>query len=114
MKIINRTNGRVLATDAGVAASIFSRMKGLLGRHSLGEGEGLVIIPCLSIHTFFMRFAIDAVFFDGSNKAVAVLHRLKPNRATRIYPAASGVLELPAGVLEESSVEPGDELEFIP
>lgn len=114
MKVINRTNGCVLAAEAGIAATIFSRMKGLLGRSSLEEGEGLVITPCMSIHTFGMRFAIDAVFFDGSNKAVAVLRRLKPNRASRIYPSARGVIELPAGALEGAPVEPGDELGFIP
>lgn len=114
MKVINRTNGRVLATAAGVATSVFGRMKGLLGRPSLDEGEGLVITPCISIHTFGMRFAIDAVFFNSSKKAVAVLRGLKPNRATRLYPSASGVLELPAGVLDSAPVEPGDELEFIP
>jgi uncharacterized protein len=113
LKIINRTNGLVLAQDAGLADTIFKRMKGLLGKSSLSPGEGLVIRPCISIHTFGMKFAIDVVFFDGSNKAVAVLHHLKPLRATRLFTSATGVIELPAGTLDVSPVEPGDELEFV-
>jgi len=37
-------------------------MKGLLGRRELPDGEGILLRPCASIHMFFMRFAIDAVF----------------------------------------------------
>jgi uncharacterized membrane protein (UPF0127 family) len=112
LKVTNKKNGRVLAFEAGLADTVFGRMKGLLCRASLQPGEGLVLTPCVSIHTFGMKFVIDAVFYDGSRKAVAVLHRIKPNRATRFYPSAAGVLELPAGTLEESAVEVGDELEF--
>jgi len=114
LKIINRNNGLVLANDAGLADTFFKRMKGLLGRTSLPQGEGLIIKPCISVHTFGMKFAIDAVFFDSSHKAVAVLRGLVPSRATRFYTSAAGVIELPSGTLDISPVEPGDELEFIP
>ena len=39
-------------------------MRGLLGRDGLEQGEGLLLRPASSIHTFFMRFPIDAVFLD--------------------------------------------------
>jgi len=114
LKIINRKNGLVLAHNAGLADTFFKRMKGLLGRASLPPGEGLIIRPCISVHTFGMKFSIDAVFFDGSNKAIAVLRGLVPSRTTRFYPSAAGVIELPSGTLDVSPVDPGDELEFIP
>jgi len=114
LKVINSNNGLVLANRADVANTLLSRMKGLLGRKSLGPGEGLVITPCVSIHTFGMRFGIDVIFFDGANRAVAVLSEVKPYRATRLYPSAAGVIELPSGTLKSSPVDIGDELEFIP
>ncbi|MCL6560172.1 MAG: DUF192 domain-containing protein [Firmicutes bacterium] len=71
-------------------------MKGLIGRHGLSHGEGLLIEPCNSIHTFFMRFPIDAVFYDRDKVVTAVYRRIKPWRVTGIISGAKGVLELPA------------------
>ena len=41
-----------------------TRAKGLLGRAGMDPGEALWIVPCSSIHTFFMRFPIDVLFLD--------------------------------------------------
>jgi uncharacterized membrane protein (UPF0127 family) len=112
LKITNRSKGVVLAVRAELAQKLTARMKGLLGRSSLEAGEGLVISPCSSIHTFGMRFPIDAVFFDREDRAVAVIRDLKPYRVSGWYPRARGVLELPAGTLTGLSLEVGDELEF--
>jgi len=56
VKITNQTKNTVLAAHAAVADRLFKRIKGLLGKKGLGEGEALIIRPCNSIHTFFMRF----------------------------------------------------------
>ena len=47
-----------------LASSWWSRMRGLLGRPQLLPGEGLKIVPCNSIHCFFMAVPIDVVFLD--------------------------------------------------
>ena len=57
----------VLATRLEVADSGPKRNKGLLGRDGLAPGEGLWIVPCESVHTFFMRFPIDLVYLDRKN-----------------------------------------------
>ena len=113
VKILNKSKNTILAGKAELAENIGARMKGLLGRRSLGQGEALVIRPCASIHTFGMRFTIDAVFFDKDNKAIAALHDLKPFRISGLYPKAKGVVEVPAGTLLGSQLAVGDELEFI-
>src|SRR5690606_20119829 len=64
--LLNRTRNSTVANRIEVATTFFSRLKGLLGRNSLGAGESLRIDSCSSIHTFFMRFAIDALFVDKS------------------------------------------------
>ncbi len=112
MKITNKTKGTVIASEAGYARSLPERMKGLLGRSSLAQGEGLVIAPCSAIHTIGMRFAIDVVFFDRDNRAVSIIEGIKPCRMTGWRPRAHGVVELPAGALTGSPVEIGDELVF--
>jgi uncharacterized membrane protein (UPF0127 family) len=87
-------------------------MQGLLGRKSLQPGEGLLITPCMGIHTFAMRFPIDVLFIDKRNIVIAAIRNLRPNRLTRLYPGASGVIELPVGTLDVTETRAGDLIEF--
>ena len=75
-------------------------------------GEALWIKPCMSIHTFFMKFPIDVIFLNKRNQMIAAKRNLKPNRLTRLYPKAISVLELPAGVLEATDTRVGDEIKI--
>ena len=59
-----RPDGRVVVEHCLIAARPLRRMRGLLGRRSLPGGEGILLQPAASIHTFFMRFPIDVVFLD--------------------------------------------------
>jgi uncharacterized membrane protein (UPF0127 family) len=63
-----------------VAASFADRGRGLLGRPGLDLDEGLLIMPCSSIHTMFMRFPIDAVFFDRQGLVTKLAVHIKPWR----------------------------------
>ena len=108
----NRTRGCVLAERTERASSARERMKGLLGRDGLPRGQALLIDPCDSIHTFFMRFAIDVLFLDKAGRVVRAIPRLRPWRATRIYLSAQSVLELWAGALDETGSQAGDVIEF--
>lgn len=99
MKAVIESGGKELAADVTVASSLPARIRGLLGSSSLPVGQGLLIKPCKGIHTFFMKFSIDAVFLDRDNRVMALYLSLPPNRMTRIYLKAVSVLELPAGTL---------------
>ncbi len=112
MKLLNRRNGAVLAGRVESAATLLARLRGLLGRSALPQGEALRIEPCTSIHTFFMKFPIDAVFLGRDGKVVRAVEEMRPWRATRIYPSAAMVVELPAGTLRRTDTREGDELEF--
>ena len=112
MRLTNRRTGAELATDVERAVTVLTRLRGLLGRDGLAEGAALVIEPCTSIHTFFMRFSIDAAFLDKAGRVVRAIPDLRPWRATRIYPSASLVVELPAGTLARTGTIEGDELLF--
>ena len=113
MRLVNQSNGAVLAERVERAVSVRARMKGLLGRSALPEGEALVIEPCTSIHTFFMRFSIDAAFVARDGRVVRAIGSLKPWRATRVYPSAAMVIELPAGKLVRTGTSEGDQLAFV-
>jgi uncharacterized membrane protein (UPF0127 family) len=104
-----------LITDSGVAVcdrcflatNSLTRMKGLLGRSSLEPGEGMLFRPAGSIHMFFMRFAIDAVFCDGDLVVLDVVRDLQPWRMAG-HKGAKVVVELPVG--GAAGVHPGDRL----
>lgn len=112
MRVLNQTRATLLAEHAREARSVRARMKGLLGLDGLGQGEGLYLRPCTSIHSFFMRFVFDAAFVGADGRVLHAIRRMRPWRLSRIVPSAEGVLELPAGVLEASGTLPGDRLVF--
>jgi uncharacterized membrane protein (UPF0127 family) len=86
-------------------------MKGLLGRRSLDDGEGLLLRPAGSIHTAFMRFPIDAVFLDASMEVLRVEPNLRPWRIAA-QRGAKAVVELPAGTAESRGLAVGLTLEL--
>ncbi|MCX5697937.1 MAG: DUF192 domain-containing protein [Candidatus Omnitrophica bacterium] len=108
MKIINLSKNTVLAENAVLADNPLSRTKGLLGRKAFLPHEALVLAPCNSIHTFFMRFSIDVIFVDRVFKVVSVIPGLKPFRLSKIYFSASRAIELPTGVIVSTRTSPGD------
>jgi uncharacterized membrane protein (UPF0127 family) len=112
MQARNITRGASLGDSVLGAYGLFSRMKGLLGRNGLSPGEGLWICPCNSIHSIGMRFEFDALFLDSRMKVVGLYDRFLTNRVSRIFWNARGVLELPAGTIERTGTEVGDEIVF--
>ena len=104
---LKRENGDVVCDRCVVAASPLSRMRGLLGRSELRPGEGLLLRPASAIHTFFMRFPIDAVFLDRDWRVVGIAGDVAPWR-TAGRKGAKAVLELPAGESARRGLRPGD------
>jgi hypothetical protein len=114
VRAINSTRGTVLGDRVRVAETALSRIVGLLGEREILPGDGLLIVPCQSIHTWGMSFPIDVVVLDGQWNVLAVRRRLRKFRMTRVYWKAAAVLELPPGVLDSSWTEVGDSLAFEP
>jgi uncharacterized membrane protein (UPF0127 family) len=75
----------------------------------LAPGEGLWIKPCESVHTFFMKFAIDLVYIDRKQKVRKARKAVPPWRLSACLSAHS-ILELPAGTIERTGTQAGDEL----
>jgi uncharacterized protein len=101
-------NGNLIAR-ARVATSMWSRFWGLMGRRSLPGQEGLLIDPCNSVHTMFMRFPIDVVFLDRGDRVIKVAAELKPYRAA-LCRGSRRVLECGAGTAQVAGIRIGDQL----
>ena len=104
-----REDGTIVCQHCTVADRMFSRMKGLLGRNSLAEDEGILIRPAPSIHTFFMRFPIDVAFLSKEGEVLKVAENVGPWRA-RSCRGAHAVLELSAGETQRRGIAVGQRL----
>jgi uncharacterized protein len=112
MIVRNSRTGAVLAERVERASTILARLRGLLGRRALPDGEALLIEPCASIHTFFMRFTIDAAFLSRELRVLRAIPDVVPWRATRFHRGATMALELPRGTLARTGTREGDALEL--
>jgi uncharacterized protein len=99
-------DGNVVCERCLLAETPLARLRGLLGRSDLPAGEGLLLRPAGSIHTAFMRFPIDAVFLDRSDRVLKVAHELAPWRMAGCR-GARAVLELAAGEASRRGLHPG-------
>ncbi len=114
IKVVNQTREKLLASQGLVADTFVRRFVGLMGKKDLPFGSALHISPCNSIHTFFMKIPIDAVFLDKQLKVVKVCSAMVPWRISSIYFGAHSVLELPSGTSSASGTVEGDQLAFEP
>jgi uncharacterized membrane protein (UPF0127 family) len=69
----------------------------------------LILSPCWTIHTAFMRFPIDVAFVGRDGRVVRVAQDMAPWRVAAA-PSASVTIELAAGVLHARDVQVGDQL----
>ncbi len=113
LRVVNTSRKTMLATNLEIAGSGARRSKGLLGRKGLAPGEGMWIVPCEAVHTFFMRFPLDLVYLDRKHQVKKVRSNVPPWRLSACLVAHS-IIELPAGTIRDTQTQPGDILEFSP
>ena len=113
MIVQNPARDTVLGAAIEVAETSATRAKGLLGRDALADGEGLLFKHCSSLHTLFMRFAIDIAFIAKDGKVLKLSHSVPPFRICVAPLRAHYALELPAGSIEASGTKVNDMLKFV-
>ncbi|PHV07908.1 hypothetical protein CSQ96_08445 [Janthinobacterium sp. BJB412] len=92
-----------------VAANAPERMRGLLGRPALAEGEGMLLLACRLVHTVGMRYPIDLVYLRRDGAVLKVTPALAPRRMGGCW-GADCVLELAAGAAARRGIAPGARL----
>lgn len=110
-QFILKKEGKVLIPICWVARDFFSRFLGLMGRKTLSDNEAIFFPHCQSIHTFFMRFAIDVVSLSKEGEVISVRKNLKPWRMTKPEKGVCHTLELRGGRSEELGILTGIKLE---
>lgn len=108
MNIINKSNNSVLADNVIVADTFFYRLKGLMFKRTFEDNSAIVLYPCNSIHTFFMKFSLDVIFLSNDYKVIYLMKNIGPRRISPIVKNAKIVLELPSGVINKTGTKLGD------
>ena len=111
-KIVVKEKRIILGEKIVEARSFGKRLKGLMGQSSFKDFDGMMITPCHSIHTFFMKMTIHAIFLDKLNRVVKIYENLNPWKVTPIFFKAEKVLEI-SSKKNISSLREGDSLEVI-
>jgi uncharacterized protein len=112
LEVRNESRGRLLGDRIGHADAWWSRLRGLLGRKGLAEGEGLLISPSRGVHMFGMRFPLDIMLLDSDGQVRAVYPELAPGRTTGMHKGVRHALELPVGVIAASGTQTGDKVQW--
>lgn len=110
VKVTNSTRELKMPIRARLAGGYLERLRGLLGCPPLECGEGLLLRPCSSVHTWFMGYPLDLVFLDGDGHVLRTVVSLPPFRFALGPKGTRSILELPAGAVEASGIQPGDTL----
>lgn len=97
---------RIVFEPVKQTTSALERMRGLLGHPPLHNREGMLIRPCNSVHTLFMRYPIDVIYLDRNNSVIKVISDLSPYRMSIAFGAAA-VLEMKAGQAAACGIHTG-------
>jgi uncharacterized membrane protein (UPF0127 family) len=106
----NVTQQSFLGLRVSHANTLFSRLRGLLGRGRLAGDEGLWMVPSRGIHSIGLMFPMDVVYLDEVCQVIHVVEQLAPFRIAPLKIKAHSVLELPARAVSASRTQVGDRL----
>lgn len=113
MEIRNKSNNKILASKVIIADTFINRFKGLMFKERLEEDSAMLIFPCNSVHTFFMKFPLDILFISKEYEVLYVIENMLPENISSIIRKAFWVLELPVGTIEKTNIKKGDYLNMI-
>lgn len=114
--MIASCNGTEFLKNAQLAASFFAKLRGLMGRELLCDGEGLFLRNCSQVHTHFMRFTIDVIYLkdahgnglseagkanDSASFEVVAVETLPPWKFGSKFAGARHVLEVSEGAASQ-------------
>ena len=110
MKLFKVNSSEPLIEDLEIAETFTARLKGLLGRDTLAAHQGLWIKKCSSIHTFFMRFPIDAIFIDKKMSVQKICSQIPSGTIRWGNSKTVDVIELTSGMAQRLKLQKGDQL----
>ncbi|MAI31333.1 MAG: DUF192 domain-containing protein [Rubripirellula sp.] len=92
-QLIDAASGQRLLLSVETADSFWTRFRGLQFRRQLPIDSGIVLTPCSSLHTCFMRFPIDVIMLDDEQLVLEHRRNIQPWRFVFCPKRTSSVIE---------------------
>jgi uncharacterized membrane protein (UPF0127 family) len=108
--VYNQTRECFLSLDVRAADTIFSRLRGLIGRLKLRSDEGIWVVPSRGIHTLGLLFPLDLIYLDQHYRVIHLVEYFPSFRIGPLKTQAESVLELPTHTIYSSQTQSGDQL----
>lgn len=99
-KLFRSDTNDLLLDSVEFAASFVPRLIGLQFRKMLPPGHGLLLAPCSSVHTMFVRFPLDVYFLSTAGDVLEVHRDVAPWRVAIPEATAHAVLETNVGEMD--------------
>ncbi|WP_239009637.1 DUF192 domain-containing protein [Delftia lacustris] len=93
------------------ACGFWQRLAGLMGQAQPAARCALLIARCTSVHTCFMRQAIDIVYLDRQGRITGLRPSVAPWRLSRGERGSRHVLEMRAGAIACQGLVSGMQLQ---
>jgi len=106
-----RENGTIYLTHIYLANTFWTRFRGLQFLPELPSDTGLLLKPCRSVHTFWMRFPIHIIFLDGEHKVLEFRESVSP--WSMVTPRAKGIVSTLEVATDKELPEIGEQLEIV-
>lgn len=113
VRVENCSQETIIISQGKMANNPWARLRGLIGVRDLPEGHGIVIEPCRGVHCMFMSIPIDVIYVDKQHCVIALDRAMQPWAVGKIYGASRYVIEAPAGTIDRTRTEVGDQLKLI-
>ncbi len=115
LKLVRRIDQAVVASEAVVADQFMTRLKGLIGKKSMQDGEGMLFPECNNVHMWMMSIPLDLVFLkkvdSRSWSVLALRSQVRPwSPMPFVCLNADDTLELPSGTIERVGLRTGEVL----
>lgn len=98
--LVDRSDGQMLVEDLTIAQNPWQRLCGWQFKPRMPANAGLLLVPCSSIHTCFLRFELDLLWLDRQGAVLSQVLGVQPWRLAFAPKGTWGVLELPSGSLD--------------
>lgn len=99
-----------IAGELYMADTFIKRFQGYMF-HKEPRYEIIMIKPCNSIHTFFMKFDIDVLFVNSDMQVIKKIEALKPGKI--IFPVKEAVMVLEAKAGKFQKIKEGKKVGLI-
>ena len=108
--VYNQTRETFLSLSVNAADTIFTRLKGFIGRLKLGCDEGIWLVPSSGVHTVGVLVPLDLIYLDENYRVIHLVEYFPTFRIAPLITQADSVLEFPTHTIYSSQTQPGDQL----